>query len=61
MDLTLHNHLKESEVSTLEETYKFLDEAGVLSKKATARIKDYFSIDSDNTRSGVMSSFNAPF
>lgn len=48
------------EVSTFEETYKFLDEAGVLSKKATARIKDYFSIDSDNTRSGVMSSFNAP-
>ena len=48
------------EVSTFEETYKFLDEAGVLNKKATTRIKDYFSIDSDNTRSGVMSSFNAP-
>ncbi|MDO2410010.1 type IV secretory system conjugative DNA transfer family protein [Campylobacter magnus] len=45
---------------SFEDTYKALKAGGYLSQKSDDRIASYFAIDSDNTRSGVMSSFNAP-
>lgn len=47
-------------ISNFEETYKYLVEIKAIGEKAQQRIDSYFKIDSDNTRSGVMSSFNAP-
>jgi virD4 protein len=49
-----------NEISGFEKTYEFLEKIEILSEKAKIRIKSYFNIDSENTRSGVMSSFNAP-
>ena len=43
-----------------EETYKILDSVGILGKATKRRISTYMQIDSANTKSGVMSSFNAP-
>lgn len=48
------------EIKGFENTYNWLCELKIASSKAQERIKSYFAIDSDNTRSGVMSSFNAP-
>lgn len=47
-------------ISDFEETYQYLAEIKAIGEKAQQRIDSYFKIDSDNTRSGVMSSFNAP-
>ena len=47
-------------INNFEETYKYLAEIKAIGEKAQQRIDSYFKIDSDNTRSGVMSSFNAP-
>lgn len=47
-------------ISGFKDTYKTLCELGLVSQKAQKRIDRYFDIDSDNTRSGVMSSFVAP-
>ena len=49
-----------SEVSGFPDTYMFCDAMGWLTHKTQERLQTYFNIDSDNTRSGVMSSFNAP-
>ena len=43
-----------------EETYKLLDNLEILGKATKRRIGTYIQIDSPNTKSGVMSSFNAP-
>lgn len=43
-----------------EETYKLLDNLNILGKATKRRIGTYIQIDSANTKSGVMSSFNAP-
>ena len=43
-----------------DDTYNVLSELGLIGKKAQMRCQSYFKIDSDNTKSGVMSSFNAP-
>lgn len=43
-----------------DDTYNVLAELGLIGKKAQMRCQSYFKIDSDNTKSGVMSSFNAP-
>ncbi|NDJ28063.1 sodium:calcium antiporter [Campylobacter sp. MIT 12-8780] len=43
-----------------EETYKLLDEIKILGEITKRRISTYIQIDSANTKSGVMSSFNAP-
>ncbi len=50
----------EMEISGFEQTYTYCLETGMLGEKAKRRIKSYFDIDSENTRSGVMSSFKAP-
>ncbi|MDY3246348.1 type IV secretory system conjugative DNA transfer family protein [Campylobacter sp.] len=47
-------------ISNFETTYQYLAEIKAIGEKAQQRIDSYFKIDSDNTRSGVMSSFNAP-
>ena len=47
-------------IENFEDTYAFFKGTGWLSHKCIERIGTYFKIDSDNTRSGVMSSFNAP-
>lgn len=43
-----------------EETYKILNDLGILSKATKRRIGTYMQIDSANTKSGVMASFNTP-
>lgn len=48
------------EISGFEKTYKYLEAQNFLSSATTRRIGTYVNIDSANTRSGVMSSFNAP-
>jgi type IV secretion system protein VirD4 len=47
-------------VHGFKETYNFFDRLGILSDECKRRLDSYFNIDSDNTRSGVLSSFNAP-
>jgi type IV secretion system protein VirD4 len=47
-------------IKGFEKTYKFFDHCEILSDECKRRLESYFSIDSDNTRSGVLSSFNAP-
>lgn len=51
---------KEKLAVGFEPTYALLDELGILSKTTKRRIGTYIQIDSANTKSGVMSSFNAP-
>lgn len=51
---------KEKLAVGFEATYKLLDELEILSKTTKRRIGTYIQIDSANTKSGVMSSFNAP-
>lgn len=43
-----------------EETYKILNDLEILSKATKRRIGTYMQIDSANTKSGVMASFNTP-
>lgn len=43
-----------------ENTYNVLDSLDILGKATKRRIGTYIQIDSPNTKSGVMSSFNAP-
>lgn len=45
---------------SFEETYKILNDLGILSKATKRRIGTYMQIDSANTKSGVMASFNTP-
>lgn len=47
-------------IQGFENTFKFLEYCNILSKKTISKIKTYFDVDSDNTRSGIMSSFNSP-
>lgn len=51
---------KEELAVGFEATYKLLDTMKILSKTTKRRIGTYIQIDSANTKSGVMSSFNAP-
>jgi type IV secretion system protein VirD4 len=51
---------EEFSIKGFEEAYKFFDDCDVLSDECKRRLDSYFNIDSDNTRSGVLSSFNAP-
>jgi len=44
----------------LESLYEKMEECEILSNEARRRMSSYFQIDSDNTKSGVMASFNAP-
>lgn len=47
-------------LSGFEETYNYLKDEDYLSEPTKRRIGTYIQIDSANTKSGVMSSFNAP-
>lgn len=51
---------EEQEIKGFDNCFEFLDQAGILSDKARRRINSYLTIDSANTKSGVMSSFKAP-
>lgn len=59
-DLAVQGEDTTISISDFETTYKYLVEIKAIGQKAQQRIDSYFKIDSDNTRSGVMSSFNAP-
>ncbi|EOB3268834.1 type IV secretory system conjugative DNA transfer family protein, partial [Campylobacter jejuni] len=43
-----------------DDTYNFLSYCEVLDEATIRRLETYFNINSDATKSGVMSSFNAP-
>lgn len=47
-------------ITGFNDNYAFFNVMGWVGFKATERLQTYFNIDSENTRSGVMSSFNAP-
>lgn len=47
-------------VSGFKNTYDILCETGIIGSKAKYRINTYLNIKSDNTRSGVEATFNAP-
>ncbi len=51
---------EEQEVSGLEETFQYLEHLEIISPNTKQTLEDYFQIDSDNTKSGVISSFKAP-
>jgi type IV secretion system protein VirD4 len=51
---------EEVSIKGFEETYNFFEDTDILSEECKRRLESYFNIDSDNTRSGVLSSFNAP-
>ena len=62
--LTIPNEEEEEEEDTkikgLDETFEYLEHLELVSKGTKEKLESYFSIDSQNTKSGVMSSFNAP-
>lgn len=47
-------------ITGFNDNYDLFNSMGWIGFKATERLQTYFNIDSENTRSGVMSSFNAP-
>lgn len=47
-------------ITGFNDNYALFNAMGWVGFKATERLQTYFNIDSENTRSGVMSSFNAP-
>jgi len=51
---------EEKRITSLDDTFGFLDHLGLISKTTKEKLNSYFTIDSANTKSGVMSSFNAP-
>ena len=51
---------EKQEVSGLEDTFQYLEHLGVISQITKQTLDDYFQIDSQNTKSGVMSSFKSP-
>lgn len=52
--------IEEQEIKGFDNCFEFLDQAGIVGDKARRRINSYLTIDSANTKSGVMSSFKAP-
>lgn len=61
--LSIPNEEEEEEdtkISGLDETFEYLEHLELVSKGTKEKLESYFSIDSQNTKSGVMSSFNAP-
>jgi len=60
LDYIGENDEKEKLVSGFEDTFNYLRENDFLSEPTIRRISTYTQIDSANTKSGVMSSFNAP-
>lgn len=60
IDYVAENGEKEKLISGFEDTFNYLKEKGLLGETTIRRIGTYVQIDSANTKSGVMSSFNAP-
>ncbi len=50
----------DQEVKGFEATYTFLKGIDVISEATNRRLSTYFNVDSDNTKSSIMASFNAP-
>lgn len=50
----------EEKIEGFENFYKYLLKQEVLSPECKRKIQTYFDVESDNTRSGIMSSFNSP-
>lgn len=62
-DLEKTEEEEEEEIQSIkgfEETYEFLNHFNILSEDTKERINSYVNIASDNTKSGVLSSFNSP-
>ncbi len=51
---------EEQKISGFDDTFEYLDFLDIVSKETKNRLNSYLTIDSQNTKSGVMSSFNAP-
>lgn len=51
---------EKTSISGFESTYKLLKDIGILGESTKRRIGSYMQIDSANTKSGVMATFNAP-
>ena len=60
-DLIIENEDgEEDSIAGLDNTFEYLEHLELISKPTKEKLNSYFSIDSQNTKSGVMSSFNAP-
>ena len=51
---------EEQKITGLDDTFEYLEHLDLISKATKEKLNSYFTIDSQNTKSGVMSSFNAP-
>jgi type IV secretion system protein VirD4 len=51
---------EEQKITGLDDTFEYLEHLELISKATKEKLNSYFTIDSQNTKSGVMSSFNAP-
>ncbi len=59
-DLTIENEDDDTKISGLDDTFEYLEYLELISQETKEKLNSYFSIESQNTKSGVMSSFNAP-
>jgi len=51
---------EQKQINGFDDTFGYLDHLNLISKATKEKLNSYFTIDSQNTKSGVMSSFNAP-
>lgn len=61
-DLSIQNEDEDepTKIAGLDDTFEYLEHLELVSKATKEKLNSYFTIDSQNTKSGVMSSFNAP-
>ncbi|QKF77293.1 type IV secretory system conjugative DNA transfer family protein [Arcobacter defluvii] len=60
-DLSIPSEEEEdTKITGLDDTFEYLEHLEIISKPTKEKLNSYFTIDSQNTKSGVMSSFNAP-
>jgi len=51
---------EQNDIKGFEQTFEYLEYHGIVSPATKEKLNSYFEINSDNQKSGVMSSFNAP-
>lgn len=51
---------EDTKITGFDETFEYLEHLELISQGTKEKLNSYFTIDSQNTKSGVMSSFNAP-
>lgn len=61
-DLSIPSEEEEEDtrITGLDDTFEYLEHLELVSQGTKEKLNSYFTIDSQNTKSGVMSSFNAP-